>query len=102
MGSVSLLSQDSFSSSSLYSTDSAQQLQQSAQQARQITQTSSEEDSVKLSAAAQAKMLYKQGESVSTIAHAMGTSTKTINDYLGITLEKELEKTLQETESAKA
>jgi len=32
----------------------------------------------------------------------MGTSTKTINDYLGITLEKELEKTLQETESAKA
>ena len=100
MGSVSLFSSDSYSSLSLNSTDSTQQSQQSAQQAQQVTQTSSDEDSVKLSAAAQAKMMYKQGQSVSTIAHSMGTTTKAIDDILGITLEKALEKTLQETEKS--
>ena len=100
MGTVSLFSSDSYSSSSVYSTDSTQQSQQSAQQTQQTTQATSDEDSVKLSAAAQAKMMYKQGQSVSSIAHSMGTTTKAVDDYLGITLQKELEKTLQETEKA--
>jgi len=61
------------------------------------TATASQEDSVKLSAEAQAKSLYKQGQSVSTIASTLGTDTKTVNNLLGITLEKAIEKTLETT-----
>ena len=64
--------------------------------------TTSEEDSVKLSAEAEAKSMYKQGQSVSNIAASLGTDSKTINNYLGLTLEKEIEKTLEATLSAKA
>jgi hypothetical protein len=60
----------------------------------------SQSDTVKLSETAQAKLLHSQGQSVGTIASALGTTTKQIDSDLGITLEKELEKTLQETESA--
>ena len=61
---------------------------------------SSQSDTVKLSVAAQAKLLHSQGQSVSNIASTLGTTTKEINSDLGITLEKELEKALQETEAA--
>jgi hypothetical protein len=57
----------------------------------------SEDDSVKLSTTAQAKSMYKQGQSVSTIAASLGTDTKTVNNLLGITLEKAIEKTLETT-----
>jgi len=60
----------------------------------------SQSDTVKLSEAAQAKLLHSQGKSVSNIANSLGTTTKEINSVLGITLEKELEQTLQQTESA--
>jgi uncharacterized FlaG/YvyC family protein len=102
MGTVSLFSSDSLLNSTLNSTQTAQQAEQAAQQAQQSAQAAAEQDQVKLSAAAQAKLLYKQGESVGTIAQALGTTTKAIDDYLGITLEKELEQTLQATLSAKA
>lgn len=87
------------STESLYNTT---QTTANAAQASTTTQTTSsdQEDSVKLSTEAQAKMLYKQGQSVSTIAASLGTDTKTVNNYLGITLEKTIEKTLQETESS--
>jgi len=58
------------------------------------------DDTVKISLAAQAKLMHSQGQSVSNIASTLGTTTKEINSDLGITLEKELEKALQETEAA--
>jgi hypothetical protein len=63
--------------------------------------TDSQEDTVKLSTAAQAKLLYKQGQSVSAIASSLGTTAKEVDDYLGITLEETLAKTLSATLSAK-
>jgi len=65
------------------------------------TTASSQEDTVKLSETAQAKMLYKLGQSVSVIASTLGTTTKAINEELGITLEKEIAQTLQSTLAAK-
>lgn len=62
--------------------------------------SNSQNDTVKLSEAAQAKLLYSQGQGVSTIAKTLGTTTKEVNNDLGITLEKELEQTLEKTESA--
>jgi DNA-binding NarL/FixJ family response regulator len=54
-----------------------------------------QEDTFKLSAPAQAKMLQQQGQSVSMIAASLNTTPKTVNDYLGITLEQTIDKTLQ-------
>jgi DNA-binding NarL/FixJ family response regulator len=88
-----------YSTSSLYNTTQATAAPQAA--ATQAA-TASQEDSVKLSSEAQAKLLYKQGQSVSNIASSLGTDTKTVNNYLGITLDKEIEKTLESTLSAKA
>jgi len=62
-----------------------------------VATTTSQEDTVKLSETAQAKMLYKQGQSVSIIASTLGTTAKEINNDLGITLEKEIAQTLQST-----
>lgn len=70
------------------------------QTASDNAQAKTEDDSVKLSQAAQERMLYKQGESVSTIASTLGTTSKTVNEDLGIALEKEIEQTLQATETA--
>jgi hypothetical protein len=39
---------------------------------------------------------------VSTIASSLGTTSKAIDNDLGITLEKTIEKTMEETESVKA
>jgi hypothetical protein len=60
----------------------------------------SQSDTVKLSVAAQAKLLHSQGQSISNIANSLGTTTKEIDSDLGITLQKELEQAIQETESA--
>jgi hypothetical protein len=60
----------------------------------------SQSDTVKLSVAAQAKLLHSQGQSVSNIANSLGTTTKEIDSDLGITIEKELEQAIQQTESA--
>jgi hypothetical protein len=60
----------------------------------------SQSDTVTLSEASQAKLLHSQGQTVSNIASALGTTTKEINSDLGITLEKELEQAIQQTESA--
>jgi len=98
MGSISLINTvDNLYNTAQTTTDNSAQ----AAAAKQ-TATASQEDSVKLSAEAQAKSLYKQGQSVSTIASTLGTDTKTVNNYLGLTLEKEIEQTLQSTLSAKA
>jgi hypothetical protein len=94
MGTVSLFgSSNSLYDSSLHGTQATQQAQQAATE---------QQDSVKLSETAQAKLLYKQGDGVSTIASALGTTTKEIDNDLGLTLEKELEQTLQATLSAKS
>jgi hypothetical protein len=93
MASISLL----YSTDSLYNTT-----QTSTTSTAQKTEadTTSQEDSVKLSEAAQAKLLYKQGQSVSAIASLLGTTAKAIDDDLGLTLEKTIEKTLEETSAA--
>jgi hypothetical protein len=59
-----------------------------------------QEETVKLSSAAQAKLLHQQGQSVTAIAASLGTTTKQVNDYLGITLQAELTKTLEATTQA--
>jgi len=43
------------------------------------------EDTVTLSAAAQAQMMHQSGQSVSSIASSLGTSVSTVDSYLGIT-----------------
>ncbi len=60
----------------------------------------SQNDTVKLSETAQAKLLHLRGQSVSNIANTLGTTTKAINNDLGIDLQKALEQTLQAAESA--
>jgi hypothetical protein len=96
MGSIALFN----TTANLYGT--TQTTANNATQSTTTTQaaSTSQEDTVKISTAAQAKMLYKQGEGVSTIASALGTDTKTVNSLLGITLEKAIEKTLETTLSA--
>lgn len=59
-----------------------------------------QDDSVKLSETAQAKLLHQQGQSVSAIAASLGTSTKAIDEDLGITLSEAMQKTLEETTTA--
>jgi predicted transcriptional regulator len=95
MGTVSFFSSDGVSNSTLYSTLVTQQTAQAAQ-------ATAEQDQVKLSAAAQAQMLYKQGESVNAIAQVLGTTAKTIDEYLGITEEKALQQIIAETAAIKA
>jgi uncharacterized FlaG/YvyC family protein len=92
-------------SSDLYSTLSTSSSGSSAnanavQDTTEKAQTKTDDDTVKLSTAAQERMLYKQGESVSTIASAMGSSVKAVDQDLNITLDKEIAQTLQATQAA--
>lgn len=64
------------------------------------TTANSQADTVKLSEAAQAKLMHAQGQSINQIASSLGTTTKSIDTDLGITLETELAQTLQATESS--
>jgi len=48
------------------------------------TATTPEEDTVKLSASAQA--MHQAGQSISSIASSLGTDVSTIDSYLGITV----------------
>jgi hypothetical protein len=99
MGSISLFNTvDNLYNTTQTTTDNTAQ----KTAATQPEATTSQDDSVKLSTAAQAKSLYKQGQSVSTIAASLGTDTKTVNSLLGISLQKAIEKTLETTLSAKA
>ena len=83
----------SVSSISLYSTtDTADTLAstqkaQTAQKAAEAAQTTASDEAatVKLTAAAQARLLKQQGQSVAQIATALATDAKTIDQYLGIT-----------------
>lgn len=98
MASISLFNTvDNLYSTTQTATDNTAQTAAATQ-----TAATSQEDSVKLSTEAQAKSLYKQGQSVSTIAASLGTDTKTVNNYLGLTLQKEIEKTIEATLSVKA
>jgi DNA-binding NarL/FixJ family response regulator len=86
------------STSDLYNTNQPA----AATKADTASTTASQEDTVKLSAQAQAKLLHSEGLSVSTIAASLGTDTKTVDSYLGVTLTKELTKELEATEAASA
>jgi len=48
--------------------------------------TTPEEDTVKLSAGAQAETMHQAGQSVSSIASSLGTDVSTVDSYLGITV----------------
>jgi len=50
------------------------------------TATTPEEDTVKLSASAQAETMHQAGQSISSIASSLGTDVSTIDSYLGITV----------------
>jgi hypothetical protein len=49
-------------------------------------QADPEEDTVKLSAAAQAESMHQAGQSISSIASSLGTNVSTVDSYLGITV----------------
>ncbi len=76
-----------YSTSDTTDTSASTQRAQTAQKAAEAAQTAalSEAATVKLTAAAQARLLKLQGESVAQIATALATDTKTIDQYLGIT-----------------
>jgi hypothetical protein len=74
-----------------------------AVQTEQPTKTSTTadtKDTVQISAAAQAKILHQAGQSVNSIASALGTDTKTVDDYLGIATTEALTAALKSAESA--
>ena len=83
----------SYGSSGTYGSSSTSQAEAVSQKRPELQQTSSAssvqsaavQDTVKLSAAAQAHLLKKQGLSVTQIANQLALTTKTVNDYLGIT-----------------
>jgi hypothetical protein len=104
MASLALFSTESLYDTSLATTTNSTQAStaNAAQAAASQAATTPQQDSVHLSEAAQAKMLYQQGQSVSTIAASLGTTSKSINEELGIALEQAVEKTLEATLTAKA
>jgi anti-sigma28 factor (negative regulator of flagellin synthesis) len=51
---------------------------------RAETAPTTEEDTVKLSAAAQAATMHQAGQSISSIASFLGTNVSTVDSYLGI------------------
>lgn len=61
--------------------------------------TPSHEDTVKISAAAQARLLHQSGESVANIASSLGTSTATVDSYLGIQVTQAIDQALQAAEA---
>lgn len=70
------------------------------EQPTKTTATTASDDSVQISAAAQAKLLHQSGQSVTSIASALGTDTKTVDDYLGIATTEALTAALKSAESA--
>lgn len=94
---------ESYSASQLTATTAGTTAQtttaQTATTQTTTTQTTAaqEQDDVKLSAAAQAKLLHQQGQSVQVIASSLGATVKQVDDYLGITLQEQLQKTIEET-----
>jgi hypothetical protein len=70
------------------------------EQPAKTTAVSSTKDTVQISAAAQAKLLHQAGQSVKSIASALGTDTKTVDDYLGIATTEALTAALKSAESA--
>ena len=90
------------STSDLYNTTQPSAATKADRAAIPQTTATSQEDTVKLSAQAQAKLLHSEGQSVSTIAASLGTDAKTVDNYLGVTLTKELTKELEATEAASA
>jgi hypothetical protein len=50
------------------------------------TASTPEEDSVRLSDAAQAETMHQAGQSISSIASSLGTNVSTVDSYLGITV----------------
>jgi DNA-binding NarL/FixJ family response regulator len=71
-----------------------------SEQPTKTTATADTKDTVEISTAAQAKLLHQQGQSVKSIASALGTDTKTVDDYLGIATTEALTAALKSAESA--
>jgi hypothetical protein len=61
--------------------------------------TTSKGDTVTLSAAAQARVLHQSGQSVASIASALGTDTKTVDSYLGIAVTAAVNEALKAAEA---
>jgi hypothetical protein len=70
------------------------------EQAATPAATTATKDTVQISAAAQARLLHQQGQSVNSIATALGTDSKTVDDYLGITTAAALTAAVKAAESA--
>ncbi|MDR3764140.1 MAG: hypothetical protein P4M01_08610 [Acidobacteriota bacterium] len=57
---------------------------QAAEKAAEQNQANSSATTVKISVAAQARLMQQQGESVQQIANSLSTDVKTVDEYLGI------------------
>jgi hypothetical protein len=69
------------------------------------TSSADTDDTVKLSAKAQAKLLHTQGQSIQSIASSLGITVKDVDGYLGISTQQALQQALaaaQQSTSAKA
>jgi hypothetical protein len=101
MASISLLNSNSLSGTMQSNgTTTAAKTSGQPKTANTTATHKSQGDTVTLSEAAQARLMRAQGKSVSNIASSLGTSTKEIDNDLGITVEEALEKAIQQTESA--
>ncbi|HUD74616.1 MAG TPA: hypothetical protein VMQ76_06040 [Terracidiphilus sp.] len=92
-------------SNSVYNTTQATSADAAQQTTTKITTpaaTGSNGDTVTLSAAAQARVLHQSGQSIASIASALGTDTKTVDSYLGITVTAAIDQALQAAASARA
>jgi DNA-binding NarL/FixJ family response regulator len=83
--------------SSLHNTRQAAPTSTTNAEAVTRTALTSQEDTVTLSAAAQAMLLHQQGHSVTTIAASLGLDVKTVDSYLGVPMDSTSEDTLDST-----
>jgi hypothetical protein len=92
-------------SNSVYNTTQATSADATQQTTTKITTpaaTPSNGDTVTLSAAAQARVLHQSGQSIASIASALGTDTKTVDSYLGIAVTAAIDQALQAAATARA
>jgi len=86
-----------FNTSSLYNTRQAAPTSTTNAETATKTTKGSQEDTVTLSAAAQAKLLHQQGHSVTAIAASLGIDAQTVDGYLSIPIDSTTDPTTPST-----
>jgi hypothetical protein len=89
-------------SNNVYGTTQATPVGAKQEVTRTTPAATTSKDTVTLSAAAQAKVLHQSGQSVASIASSLGTDTKTVDEYLGITVSNAINEALKAATAAKS